>query len=74
MKSRIEDTNGAKEMYIGIINWLDENYNELLHSGSFPISDDLVCLEFCRDSGLRVSKEEGMCPDRAYGWYMPGTI
>ena len=73
-KSRIEDTNGAKEMYIGIINWLDENYNELLHSGSFPISDDLVCLEFCRDSGLRVSKEEGMCPDRAYGWYMPGTI
>lgn len=73
-KSRVTDTNSAKKMYIGIIDWLDENFNGLLHSGSYPISDNLVRIEFCRDSGLRCSEEEGLCPDRAYGWYAKDNI
>ena len=73
-KSRLQDTNGAKTMYKEIINWLDANYNELLYSGSYPLSDNVVRVEFCRDSGLRPSEEEGMCPDRAYGWYSRNNI
>ncbi len=51
--SEVHDTNGAKKMYNGIIDWLEENYSDFLHSGSFVLSPNVVQMSYCRDSGLR---------------------
>lgn len=73
-KQEIGDSDAAKETYRQIVNWMEANYYDFLHSGSFPLSDNVVQVEFCRDSGKRPGKT---CVDKAYGWYsqnnIPGT-
>ena len=73
-KSRLKDTNGAKTMYKEIINWLDENYHDFLYSGQYPLSGNVVRMEFCRDSGLRPSKDKDKCTDKAYGWFSTSNL
>ena len=71
---RVYDTDGAKMMYNGIIDWLEENYYDFLHSGSYTLSDNVVQLSYCRSSGKRPGSG---CTDIATGWYsqdnVPGT-
>ena len=70
----IYDSNGAKKMYNGIIDWLEENYYDFLHSGSYVLSDNVVQMSYCRSSGKRPGSG---CYDIATGWYsqdnVPGT-
>ena len=70
-KSEVYDSNGAKKMYNGIINWMEANYYDLLHSGSYVLSDNVIQLEFCRDSGLRASEN---CKEKARGWFSQNDI
>ena len=62
----IYDSNGAKKMYNGIIDWLEENYYDFLHSGSYVLSDNVVQMSYCRSSGKRPGSG---CYDIATGWY-----
>lgn len=70
-KQRIWNTNGAKDMYNGIINWMAENYSDFLYSGSYAISDNVVPLSFCRDSGFRPGS---YCQNIGSGWYSNSNI
>lgn len=71
VKSQVYDTNGAKVMYQGIINWLEENYYDFLHSGSYVLSDNVVQMSYCRDSGLRPGSN---CKDIATGWFSQSNV
>ena len=64
-------TNSAKKMYNGIIDWMEANYYDFLHSGSYVLSDNVVQLSYCRDSGLRPGPN---CVHIANGWYSQNNI
>lgn len=70
-KEEIYDTNSAKKMYNGIIDWMEANYYDFLHSGSYVLSDNVVQLSYCRDSGLRPGPN---CVHIANGWYSQNNI
>ena len=70
IRKKIYDTNSAKKMYNGIIDWMEANYYDFLHSGSYVLSDNVVQLSYCRDSGLRPAN----CVHIANGWYSQNNI
>ena len=50
---------------------MEANYYDFLHSGSYVLSDNVVQLSYCRDSGLRPGPN---CVHIANGWYSQNNI